>query len=342
MASLLDSILDSLPAEPRPARSLHPGLPLLAAAGAAYLVSRAVRARRDRLAGKVVLITGGSRGLGQLLAREFGDRGCRLVICARDADELDRARLNLERRGLEVLARPCDVSDRVEVARLMLDIQRRFGGLDVVVNNASITQVGPLASLDIEDFQRAMQINFWGTVNVTLAALPLLKLAERGRLVNICSIGSKVAVPHLLPYDCAKFAVLGFSEGLRAELAGQGISVTAVIPGLMRTGSYASATFKGESEGEFEWFSTLAMSRATAMDARQAARRIVAAAERRQPELILGWQAKLAARMKGLFPGLTMRGLAAMNWLLPKAPPPAEPAREVRGRELAEVLPRGG
>jgi short-subunit dehydrogenase len=335
------SILDSLLVPPRAARPLPRAIPLLAAVGAAYLVNRAVRARRDRLAGKVVLVTGGSRGLGQLLAREFGGRGCRLVICAREEQELDRARLNLERRGLEVLARPCDVAEPTEVARLMADIQERFGGLDVVVNNASIIQVGPLASLDIHDFHRAMDINFWGTVNVTLAALPLLKAAGRGRIANICSIGSKLAVPHLLPYDCAKFAVLAFSEGLRAELSGQGISVTAVIPGLMRTGSYASATFKGEPEGEFDWFSTLVMSRATSMDARRAARRIVAATERRQAELLLGWQPRLAGAFKGLFPGVTSRGLAVMNWLLPKAPP-GPPALARRGQELAELFPRGG
>jgi short-subunit dehydrogenase len=337
MASMLDSLL----VDSRPPRRLPRALPLLAAAGAAYLVTRAVRSRRDRLAGKVVLVTGGSRGLGQLLAREFGRRGCRLVICARDAEALDRARLNLERRGLEVLARPCDVAEPSEVARLMADIQARFGGLDVVVNNASIIQVGPLASLAMDDFHRAMDVNFWGTVNVTLAALPLLKAAGRGRIVNICSIASKLAAPHLLPYDCAKSAVLAFSEGLRAELAGQGVSVTAVIPGLMRTGSYASATFKGEAEGEFDWFSTLVLSRATAMDARQAARRIVAATERRQGELMLGWQAWLTSRFKGLFPGLTTGGLAAMNWLLPRAPAGA-PRPERRGGELAELLPRGG
>lgn len=338
MASLLDSLLEEI----RPTRTLPPALPWVAAAGAAYLVGRALRARRDRLDGKVALVTGGSRGLGQLIARELGEKGCRLVICARDPEELERARLNLERRGLEVLAVPCDVAEPAEVARLMAEIEGRFGGLDLVVNNASIIQVGPLAALNINDFHRAMAINFWGTVNTTFAALPLLQASQGGgRIVNICSIGSKVAVPHLLPYDCAKFAVLGFSEGLRAELSGHGISVTAVIPGLMRTGSYASATFKGESEKEFDWFSAMALSRLTAMDARQAARRIVIAAERREGEVVLGWQAKLLSRVKGLFPGLTARGLTVANWLLPRAPARRQ-APEIRGRELAEAMPRGG
>ena len=334
MASLLDLL------QPPPPRRSGTALPLLALAGTAYLVGRAIRNRRNRMDGKVVLVTGGSRGLGQLLAREFAEKGCKIVICARDPQELDRARLNLERRGVEVMARPCDVSDPADVDGLIADIERRFGALDVLVNNAGVIQVGPLSSMTTADFHAAMDTNFWGTVNCTLAALPLMQLERGGRIVNICSIGSKIAVPHLLPYDCAKFAVLGFSEGLRAELSGQGISVTTVIPGLMRTGSYASATFKGEPEGEFQWFSAMSLSRATAMDARLAAERIVAAAERRQTELILGWQARLASRLKGLFPTTTLVGLGLMNRLLPR--PTGTPSDVARGKELAEVLPRGG
>src|SRR5213078_5332449 len=122
-----------------------------------------------------------------------------------------------------------------------------------------------------------MAVIFWGTLYPTLAVLPQMLERRSGRIVNITSIGGKVSVPHLLPYNCAKFAALGFSEGLRAELAKDGVSVATVIPGLMRTGSVVSAEFKGRTEAEFTWFSALARSPLTSMDVRRAARRILAA-----------------------------------------------------------------
>jgi NAD(P)-dependent dehydrogenase (short-subunit alcohol dehydrogenase family) len=285
----------------------------------AYLVKRVLEARANRLAGRVVLVTGGSRGLGLLLAREFAQRGCKVAICARDAEELERARLGLERRGHEVYAAPCDVTDPVAVEHLIGGVLERYGRLDVLVNNAGIIQVGPLDSMSLEDFHRAMDVNFWGTVHATLAALDALRGQPGGRVVNICSIGGKVAVPHLLPYDCAKSAVMGFSDGLRAELARDGISVTTVIPGLMRTGSSASAQFKGDQPAvEYQWFSGMSRSHATTVDGRTAARAIVDAAQRRAPEIILGWQARMLAAARALVPSTLSRALATANRYLPR------------------------
>jgi NAD(P)-dependent dehydrogenase (short-subunit alcohol dehydrogenase family) len=274
------------------------------------------RRNAESLAGKVVLVTGGSRGLGHLLARLAAAEGAKVVICARDPIELERARLNLLERGAEVLAWPCDVTDPVQVSALVAQAVRRFGGIDVLVNNAGIIQVGPLDDMSLDDFRRAMDVNFWGGVHTTLAVLPLMRPRGRGRIVNIVSIGGKIAIPHLLPYDAAKFALLGFSEGLQAELAKDGIDVVTVIPGLMRTGSTTSAVYQGRPEEEFEWFTGIAGSRLFSMDARRAARRIVAAMRSGKGELVLGWQAKAARLAKDLFPGLTARVLAlAGRWL---------------------------
>jgi short-subunit dehydrogenase len=298
----------------------------------AYAARRVVGRRTDDLAGRVVLITGGSRGLGLLLAREFGSRGCRLAICARDAAELERARLGLERRGFEAYAVACDVADPNQVHGLVQAVVDHYGAIDVLVNNASIIQVGPFDSMTLDDFHEAMNVNFWGTVHVSLAAMDTLRRQPGARVVNICSIGSKVAVPHLLPYDAAKFAVLGFSEGLRAELAGQGVSVTTVVPGLMRTGSFNNAEFKGAPAREFLWFSTASRSSATALDGRKAARQIVDAAARRRPEVIIGWQARLLAAAKHLIPETVLRLLAATNRLLPRG---RGATGRARGRTLA-------
>lgn len=302
-------------------------------AGAA--VSAAVLARRPAagLRGRVVLITGGSRGLGLLLAREFGREGCRVAICARDAVELDRARSDLEARGVEVLATPCDVARRAEVERWVAGVEQAFGAIDVLVNNAGVIQVGPVGAMTLEDFEHAMDVNFWGAVHVTFASLP--RMRRGARIVNVTSIGGKVAIPHLLPYGCAKFALVGFSEGLRAELAGEGIRVTTIVPGLMRTGSPVNALFKGQQEKEFTWFSLGDAAPLTAMAGQRAARRIVLAARRGEAEVTLTWQAKLLRLTHGLFPGATAELLGWINRILPGAVGSTEAAR---GMELATPL----
>jgi NAD(P)-dependent dehydrogenase (short-subunit alcohol dehydrogenase family) len=275
------------------------------------------RRRAETLAGKVVLITGGSRGLGHLLARLAAAEGARVVICARDPIELERARLNLRDRGAQVLALPCDVTEPTQVQALVAETVRQFGGIDILVNNAGVMRVGPLEDMGLEDFRHVMDVNFWGAVHATLAVLPLMRTQRAGRIVNITSIGGKIAMPHLLPYDCAKFAALGFSEGLRAELRKDGIAVVTVIPGLMRTGSTTSAVYQGNPEEEFEWFSGLAGNRLFSMDARRAARKIVWAMRQGDGEVVLGWQAKAARLAKDLFPNLVGRTLAVVDRMLP-------------------------
>lgn len=202
-----------------------------------------------------MLITGGSRGLGLALARQFAAYGCRLALCARDPAELERARQDLTGQGADVLTVPCDVRDRADVGRLVTDVTQHFGRIDVLVNNAGIIQVGPGANMSVEDFEAALPSDFWGTLYPTLAVLPQMRGRRGGRIVNITSIGGKVSVPHLLPYSCAKFAAVGLSEGLRAELARENISVTTIAPGLMRTGSFGQALFKGRHDQEYAWFS---------------------------------------------------------------------------------------
>jgi NAD(P)-dependent dehydrogenase (short-subunit alcohol dehydrogenase family) len=290
------------------------------------------------LRNQVVLITGGSRGLGLLLAQEFARDGARVAICARDAEHLNRARDELARAGAEAVALPCDVSNRAEVEETVMSVYDRFGALDVLVNNASIIQVGPLEDMTVDDFERAMAVNFWGGLYMALAAIPLMKQKRRGRIVNITSIGGKVAVPHLMPYDCAKFAAVGFSEGLRTELRRYGIRVTTVVPGLMRTGSALNAEFKGKAAEELAWFGAGDSLMFTSMNARRAARRIVRATERGQAYVTLSWQAKLLRVAHDVFPTVTARVLAGVNRVLPRSPGLPGPGH--RGREVIQKLPQ--
>lgn len=301
------------------ANSLRIGVPL--AAATAVVLGRALARRRAAmdLTERVALIFGGSRGLGLLLARELARRGARLALGARDPEELERARSELQQRGAVAIAVPCDVRDQVQVERAVARVEDEFGRIDVLVNDAGIITVGPEPSQTLEDYRAAMGVMFWGPLYATMAALPGMRSRGEGRIVNIASIGGKVSIPHLLPYSAAKFALVGYSEGLRAELAREGIAVVTVIPGLMRTGSQLNASFKGKYQDEYALFRFAATSPLTAMDAHRAARQIVDATARGDAEVILSIQAQVLARAHGLAPGVTGDVLGLINRFLPGA-----------------------
>jgi NAD(P)-dependent dehydrogenase (short-subunit alcohol dehydrogenase family) len=287
----------------------------------AFLAARAFwrNQRAFSFRGKTVLITGGSRGLGLVLAREFAREGANLAICARDEDELIHASEDLILRGARVLPVACDVSDREQVQRLVRTVTDHYGGIDVLVNNAGIIAVGPIETMTLDDYEQAMRVNYWPAVYTALAVLPQMRERGAGRIVNISSVGGKVAVPHLLPYSASKFALTGLSEGMRAELAREGIIVTTVCPGLMRTGSPPNVDFKGQHRQEYAWFAVSDSLPLLSMSAERAARQIVAACARGDAEAILGLPAQVAARINGLFPGLTADLLGVVNRLLPAA-----------------------
>ena len=264
---------------------------------------------------KVVLIAGGSRGLGLALAREASAQGAKLVLCARDAEELDRARQQI--RG-DVFTVPCDITNAAQVDSLVNQAIERYGHIDVLVNCAGIITVGPLETMTLEDFHQAMDVNYYGPLHTCLAVIPHMKRRGGGRIVNIASIGGKISVPHLLPYSGSKFALVGLSQGLRAELETDGIVVTTICPGLMRTGSPRNATFKGRNEDEYAWFTISDSSPLTSMSADRAARQILDAARRGDAEIILSPQAKLAAKMDAIFPEWTSSLLQIATRLLPK------------------------
>jgi short-subunit dehydrogenase len=160
---------------------------------------------------------------------------------------------------------------------------------------------------------------FWGTVHPTLTVLPHMLSRNRGRIVNITSIGGRVSVPHLVPYCCAKFACVGFSEGLHAELKRFGIHVLTVAPGLMRTGSHLHAQFKGKHKQEFGWFALSGTNPLSSISARRAAQKIVSATCANRTDLVISWQAKLMAELHGIAPGLTQEVMTLVNRLLPDA-----------------------
>ncbi len=289
------------------------------------------RMNEYNLRGRTVLVTGGSRGLGLVLARQFALEGAQVAICARDQEELELAGIDLRNGGAEVMTVQCDVTNAADVENMVNQVRGRFGKIDVLVNNAGTIQVGPLEVMKREDFEHAMKAHFWGPLNTILAVLPEMRERQDGRIVNISSIGGKIAVPHLVPYSASKFALVGLSKGLFTELRKDGIVVTTVCPGLMRTGSPRNANFKGKHRDEYAWFSISDSLPVTSIKAERAARQIVDACKQGRAELIITVQAKLAVAFDALFPEASAEMLALVNRLLPE--PGGIGERSAKGRD---------
>jgi short-subunit dehydrogenase len=279
------------------------------------------------LRGKTALVTGGSRGLGLLIAEELAKRGARIAISARDGAELERARARLEQQGAVVLTVVADLDRPSDARMLVKEVRHAWGDVDLLVNNAGVIEVGPQSEMTDASYERAMALHFWAPLHLMQEVIPGMRAKKGGHIVNISSIGGIVSVPHLLPYCASKFALKGLSEGMHAELSGHGIQVTTVCPGLMRTGSVRHALFRGRREKEHALFSLLAALPLFSMSARRAARKIVAASLRGRPHLVLTWQAKLAGGVHGVAPGLVNRVLAWTSRMLPSGAPQRRQAK---------------
>ena len=319
---------------------LTAGLATVAGAAITAVTVRAVVRGRRRydLAGKAVLVMGGSRGLGLVIARQFADAGARVAICARDSGELERARHDLaQHAAADVMAVQCDVTDVNQINETVETVARHFGGLNVLVNNAAIIQVGPAQEMTPDDYEVAMRTIFWSALNATRAALPHLRRQGGGRVANVASIGGKIAVPHLLPYSTAKFALVGLGEGLRAELLEENIYVTTVCPGTVRTGSPPNADYKGRAEDEYAWFAASDVTPTQSASAEAVAAKLLDAVRHGDAEVSLPLAATLPILLHGIAPGVTAELMAVMNRFLPK--PGGTGTKAVKGRDVAGKLP---
>jgi len=318
-------------------RRRHEALALLGAGAvvagvAGYFMVRKIRRDPQAFRGKVVAITGGSRGLGLELARGFAKRGATIAICARTLADLRRAAAELRQRGANVLAVVCDVTNQSQCYGFIEKVVEKFGAIDVLVNNAGVIQAGPLACMGLDDFAKSMATHFWGPLYLIDRALPHMRSQGAGQIVNIASIGGEISVPHLAPYCAGKAALVGLSEGLATELRAEGIHVTTVCPGLMRTGSPRNASFKGRYEAEYAWFSISDSLPILTISSRSAANQIIDSVRRRDRFLRISLAAKVAAPLQAAFPGLAGRFLELANHFLP-APNGAAGADSKRGYE---------
>jgi len=304
--------------------------------GAGFIVSYNLAkniARKISFKGRVVLISGGSRGLGLVLAKEFAKNGASVALLARDEEELHRAQniVQFAATDAQVMTLPCDSREREQVRKAVNQVVEQWGRLDIVVNCAGIIATAPLENTTEEDFSDSIDTHFWAAYNVVEESLPFLKTTRGARIINIGSIGGLIPVPHLAAYCAGKFALEGYSKTLRAELMKYGIHVTTVSPGLMRTGSAGQATFKGQARKEYTWFSISSSLPLLTISAENAAKKIVRACKYGKAELVLTWPAKTAAQFKSLFPEMFADILSFVNVLLPS--PGEDSELKVKGKD---------
>ncbi|AKT50321.1 SDR family NAD(P)-dependent oxidoreductase [Arsenicicoccus sp. oral taxon 190] len=291
----------------------------------------------------VAVVAGASRGLGLLVARDLGERGFRVVLLARNPEELDAARNQLRGEGIDAHSRTADVTDHARLEAVIEEVEREVGPITVAIHVAGVIQVGPLAATRREHFEQAIDIMLWGPVNLALAVLPVMRERRRGRIGVVTSIGGKISVPHLLPYSTAKFGAVGFTEGLAAELAGTGVTATTIVPGLMRTGSHLQAQFIGDQAKEYAWFAPGASLPLVSMSADRAAHQMVEATLAGDPVALLSPLSKVGARVAGLAPATTTRLLGLMARVLPSGTGDGQTitgheARERLGNPVVEAL----
>lgn len=308
----------------------------------AYLIGKSImRVRRTfSLNNKVVLITGGTRGLGLILARKIAQEGGKVVICGRSEESLEEASRDLKKITTKHLAIPCDITNKQQVKQLIQRISAEIGTVDVLINNASFVQVGPMELMKEEDYQSAMDVHTWGPLNLINEVLPGMKRKNMGRIVNIISIGGIISFPHLLPYNISKHALSGLSKGVAGEIRSRNIRVTSVYPGLMRTGSPRNVDVKGKHEKEYAWFKISDSLPGLSMNADKAAKRIIESMKKGDHTLVLTIPAKLIALLQVLAPDFTISMLKLDNYFMPTRPNKIQARESQKGYESESTLSR--
>lgn len=313
---------------------------LLILSAGSWLLSKAVSKLKPAYSfkDKVVLITGGSRGLGLTIARMLAEEGAKLAICARTEDQLKTAYDELTGMGAEVLAITCDLTGEAQATGFVEQVFSHFGTIDVLINNAGIIQAGPLENMETADFEQAMKTHFYAPLHTMLAAVPHMKARGEGRIVNIASVGGKVSVPHIVPYSASKFALVGLSTGFRNELMKDNINVTTINPGLFRSGSNYNILVKGQHEKEFAWFTAMGANLLTSSSVESTARQVIEACRNGEAEVLTNLPARILAVSNAIFPELTSAVMGLANqYILPDA---TSDKTQLKGYEInPELIP---
>ena len=255
-----------------------------------------------RLEGRTAVITGAAGGIGRAIAVSLAGRRCHLALT--DIDEAGMAETgNLaQAHGVRVSRHRVDVADKTAVAELPDTVAAEHGGVDILVNNAGVALGGTFEQISEEDFEWLFEINFWGVVRMTRAFLPLLRASNDARVVNLSSVYGLIAPPEQVAYSASKFAVRGFSEALRHELASSSIGVTVVHPAGVNTSIAEKARVPAGITEEQIAQRRARYEKLLTMPPEIAGETIVRGIERRQSRVLVGSDAKVISAVARLLP----------------------------------------
>ncbi|MCC7460080.1 MAG: SDR family oxidoreductase [Proteobacteria bacterium] len=194
----------------------------------------------------IVIITGASRGIGKAAAIEFGKKKCRVDILARDSSKLNEVKTQIESAGGQAMVVNCDVSNENDCFSAIEQVINTWGSVDILVNNAGYGHYGNIENLDTPGMEKIIRTNLFGPIWCTKAVLPTMKKNQRGHIVNISTIISKRAFPHMGAYCMSKFALTGMDESLGLELKKYGVGVSLVCPGYTATEFQQNAALSGQ------------------------------------------------------------------------------------------------
>ncbi len=252
--------------------------------------------------GRVAVITGASSGIGKCLALQLAQRGCHLALVDRDLQGLADTGSLVAQTGVDYSLHEQDVSDREGMVALAATIAQSHGGINMVFNNAGVTLIDRIESVDFDDFEWVMNINFWGVVYGTRAFLPYLRQADEAHIINISSLFGLVALPSQAAYNASKFAVRGFTEALKMELAGTQVGVSSVHPGGIKTSIVRNARIAEKtmavSKNDYDTF----FESTAKTTPEKAAAEILKGIAKKRRRILVGMDAKIMDFVARLFP----------------------------------------
>lgn len=240
---------------------------------------------------KIVLITGASSGIGKQTAIEFAKKGANLILVARRKDKLEELEKQLQKFNISVMICQCDISDKLQVKNMSKSVLEKFDSVDILVNNAGFAIYGSVSELNIEEIESQMATNYFGMIYCIKNFLPSMIQKKSGHIVNVASVAASFGLPGIASYCASKFAMLGFSEGLKHELKGTGIGITVVSPIMVRTNFFDHSSFE-----KMPKYSP------TSLNATTVARAILRASNSSRLEIIVPSVVRGAVWMKNTFP----------------------------------------
>ena len=243
---------------------------------------------------KVVLITGASSGIGKQTAIEFAKLGSSIILVARRKNKLEQVENELKQFNVNTLVCACDVSKKDQVEELSKIVLQKFDSIDILVNNAGFAIYGSVSDLSIDEIESQMETNYFGMIYCVKNFLPLMLKKKSGHIVNVASVGASFSVPGVSSYCATKFAMLGFSEGLKHELYGTGVGLTVVSPIMVRTPLFEHPSFTN-----FSKFST-----GVSLSSETVAKTIIKASNSSRLEIVVPSVARVVIWFKQTFPFL--------------------------------------